>query len=319
MAKVTISIINYKTADLTLAALQSVRDDLGDRDASVVVVDNASNDGSAEQIGAWINELRDTRFQLVQSKTNSGFSAGHNLGFATSPDADFYLVLNSDALIRPGFFEAILQAAEAEPEFGLFMPQLEDEDGTPQVSCFRFHGIASEFLRGAATGPVTKLLKRHVVATSKPLEQNEIEWASFACILLRGQMVRDIGPMDEGYFLYFEDTEYSFRARRAGWRIYFVPDAHVAHLCGRSGPVGERTLQKKRLPAYFWRSRTRYFRQTYGPAGPLLGNLAWILGRIVAQGRWLAGKTPFAPIEREWFDMWLGFLNPMRPDMEPRK
>ena len=319
MPKLSVSIINYRTADLTLASLESVRDDMADRNFSVVVVDNASNDGSAEKIEAWIRRAEDSRFQLVRSKVNSGFSAGHNLGFASNPDADFFLVLNSDAMVRSGFFDEILQAAEEQPDFGMFMPQLENEDGTPQVSCFRFHSVASEFLRGVATGPVTKILKRYVVATSEPLAPNEIEWASFACILLRGKMVREIGPMDEGYFLYFEDTEYSLRARRAGWRIRFVPNAHVAHLSGRSGPVGELTAKKKRLPAYFWRSRTRYLRQAYGPAGPLLGNSAWILGRVLSQGRWLAGKAPFAPIEREWSDMWLGFLDPLRPDMEPRK
>lgn len=319
MTKLTVSIINYKTADLTMAALQSVRDDISGRDMSVVVIDNASNDGSAEKIEAWLAEAGDPRFKLVRSDVNGGFSAGHNLGFATDPEADYYLVLNSDALIRPGFFDAILEAAEANPAYGLFMPQLEFEDGTPQVSCFRFHSIVSEFLRGIATGPVTRMLKGYVVADPEPLAPHDIGWASFACVLLSGKMVRDIGPMDDGYFLYFEDTEYSLRASRAGWKVLFVPGAHVVHLCGGSGPVTELTDQKKRLPAYFWRSRTRYFRQAYGPFGPLLSNLAWMLGRVLAQARWLAGKAPFAPIEREWTDMWQGFLNPLRPDLEPRK
>lgn len=319
MTKLVISIINYSTADLTCAALQSVLDDLGDRDASVIVVDNASPDGSADEIEAWIRQADDPRLRLIRSATNTGFSGGHNQSFTAEGNASHYIVLNSDATIRCGFFDAILAAAEARPDVGLTAPRLEDPDGTPQRSCFRFHGIASELLRGAATGPLTKLLSRYAVALTVDPEPEEIEWVSFACVLLRGDMVRDIGPMDEGYFLYFEDAEYALRARRAGWGIQYVPAARVVHFRGGSGPVKKLTEAKKRLPSYYWRSRTRFLRQAYGRAGPLLGNLAWILGRLLAQTRRLAGRRPYSVIENEWYDMWTGFSTPLRPDMEPRE
>ena len=214
---IAISIINYRTADMTIAALTSVRAALGDRPARVVVVDNASGDGSADTIADWITSTADPRLQLVRSDFNSGFSGGHNQGMAAAPDADFYLILNSDAALRPGFFAALLEAAAAHPEAGLLAPQLEWEDGTPQISCFRFASPRSELERSAMSGPVTRLFKRYVTSLDMPVNPTEIEWMSFACILLRGGMVRQIGPMDEGYFLYFEDAEYSLRARRAGW------------------------------------------------------------------------------------------------------
>jgi len=217
MSDLAVSIINYRTGEMTIAAAASVLDVLGDRQARVVIVDNASGDGSAEEIAAWIETAGDDRLSLVRSATNSGFSGGHNQGMAAAPGAGFYLILNSDALLKPGFFETILAAAEANPRAGLIAARLEWDDGTPQQSCFRFAGPASELIRGAATGPVTKLLSRYVVALDLPPEPAAIEWASFACIMLRGEMVRAIGPMDEGYFLYFEDAEYALRARRAGW------------------------------------------------------------------------------------------------------
>lgn len=319
MSSLAISIINYKTGDMTIAAAGSVLEALGGRDAQVVVVDNASNDGSAEQIAAWMDEAGDPRLKLVRSETNSGFSGGHNQGMAAAPDADFYLILNSDALLRPDFFDPLLAVAEARPEVGLIAPRLEWEDGEPQQSCFRFQGVASELIRGAESGPVTKLLKRHVVALDLPPAPEQIEWASFACILLSGQMVRQIGPMDDGYFLYFEDSEYALRATRAGWGVVYVPEARAVHFRGGSGPVKAMAKAKKRMPAYYWRSRTRYLRQASGPFGPLLGNLAWITGRGLAHLRLLAGKSVPQSNKAEWRDIWTNILTPLKPAPETRK
>lgn len=319
MSGLAISIINYRTGEMTIAAVASVLDALGDRPARVVVVDNASGDGSADEIAAWIEATGDGRVELVRSETNSGFSGGHNQGMAAAPGADFYLILNSDALLRPGFFDAIEAAAAAHPRAGLIAARLEYEDGTPQQSCFRFASAASELMRGARTGPVTALLKRHVVALDLPPNPAEIEWASFACILLRGEMVRAIGPMDEGYFLYFEDAEYALRARRAGWGVIYEPKARAVHFRGGSGPVKKMQAAKKRMPAYYWRSRTRFLRQAHGPLGPLLGNLAWILGRAIAQTRRLLGKPVPGAHEHEACDIWTGFAAPLKPAPETRK
>jgi hypothetical protein len=319
MSGLAVSIINYRTGAMTIAAVASVLAALGDREALVVVVDNASGDGSAEEIAAWIAAEGDARVRLVRSATNSGFSGGHNQGMAAAPEAEFYLVLNSDALLRPGFFEAILAAADAHPKAGLIAARLEWEDGTPQQSCFRFAGPWSELIRAAASGPVTKLLSRHVVALDLPPDPAKIEWASFACILLRGEMVRAIGPMDEGYFLYFEDAEYALRARRAGWGVVYAPAARAVHFRGGSGPVKEMQAAKKRMPAYYWRSRTRFLRQAHGPLGPLLGNLAWGLGRGVAQTRRLVIKPVPRAHEAEWRDIWTNIFSPLAPAPETRK
>ncbi len=319
MTEVAISIINYRTGDMTIAAAQSVLEALGGRAAPVVIVDNASGDGSADQIEAWITETGDARLKLVRSATNSGFSGGHNQGMAAAPGADYYLILNSDALLKPGFFNIMLEAAEAHPTVGLIAPRLEWEDGPPQQNCFRFQSPASELIRAAGSGPVAKLLKHRVVALELPPDPDQIEWASFACILLRGEMVRQIGPMDDGYFLYFEDSEYALRARRAGWGVRYVAEARAVHFRGGSGPVKAMAAERKRLPAYFWRSRTRFMRQAHGPLGPLLANLAWIVGRALSRLRLLARRTVPPAHEKEWIDIWTSFLTPLAPAPETRK
>lgn len=314
LPEIVVSIINYKTGDLTIDAVRSVLDDLGDRKANVVIVDNASGDGSAEQIEEWISSTADSRVSLVKSATNSGFSGGHNQGIKAFPEAQYYLILNSDALVRAGFFDAIANTIAQHPTAGLIAPQLEWEDGTPQVSCFRFASPASELIRGAETGPISRLLQRYDIAVPTPPNPDLIEWASFACILVKGDMVRTIGLMDQGYFLYFEDAEYALRATRAGYSTVYDPTARVVHFRGGSGPVKTLQAAKKRLPDYYWRARSRFLRQAHGPMGPLLANLCWILGRIIARARMLLGRSVPPAHEKEWRDIWMGFTSPLTPD-----
>ena len=310
---VTVTIINYRTGPMTLDCVRSVLAALQGRDGQIVVVDNRSDDGSAEEIEAWI-AAQDPAVpvRLVRSIGNSGYSGGHNQGMAAAP-ADHYLILNSDALLKPDFFDTILDAARANPDAGLIAPRLEGEDGVAQVNCFRFAGPVSEFARGAMSGPISRLLRRREVALPLDPEPGQIEWASFACILLNGRMVDEIGPMDEGYFLYFEDAEYCLRARRAGWRIIREPGAVAIHFRGGSGPVKELARANKRAPEYYYRSRSRFLTQAHGRAGLITANLAWHAGRALARLRRLAGKRVYPVAEREAGDLWIGARRPLEP------
>ena len=316
LRKLVVSIINYRTGPLTIQCLEAVAADcatLGQGTATVeaVVVDNASGDGSAETIQERISAgTLGLSTQLVRSETNSGFSGGHNQAIGAVP-ADFYLLLNSDAMLRPGAIAALLGAAERHPAAGLLAPRIEYEDGTVQISCFRFASPLSELIRGAASGPLTRLLARHEVPLAMPPDPEEIEWASFACILLRGDMVRQVGLLDDGYFLYFEDAEYCLRAGRAGFRVVYVPEARVVHLRGRSGPVKTLARANARLPAYYHASRTRFLYQAHGRLGLFAANAAWMLGRCIAWLRPLGGQRipPVAP--GQWRDLWINFRTPL--------
>jgi GT2 family glycosyltransferase len=316
--RIAISIINFRTLDLTINCARSVLDDIGALDVQVVIVDNASGDGSDKGLADWIAGLPGDSppVTLVCSPVNTGFSGGHNLGMGAVA-ADYYLLLNSDAVLRPGFLRNILDTAEAHPEAGMIAPQIETDEGGIQVSQFRFHSPWSELIRGAETGPVTRILRRHVVALDPPADPAQVEWASFACILLKGQMVQALGPMDEGYFLYYEDAEYCLRARRAGWRIVPAPGAVAVHFRGGSGPVKAKARARKRLPAYYYSSRTRFLTQSCGRVGLLAANLGWHLGRVIANVRRLAGKNVPPAIEREAGDIWTNFWQPLGPRHAP--
>ena len=310
-------IINYRTPDLTIGCLRSLAEELGAVDGRVVVVDNASGDGSAEKIGDWLaSSSIAERAKLICSRTNSGFSGGNNLGLA-SLNADFYLLLNSDTLLREGALAGLLEAAARHPGAGAIAPRLEDIDGTAQQSCFRYASPWSELLESASLRPVSHLLGRFEVAL--PVSDTPItcDWASFACILLRREAADAAGPMDDGFFMYFEDADYCRRLAKAGYSTIYDPSAWVVHLRGGSSPVKAAMARGGRPPAYYFASRTRYFRKLYGPLGPFTANVMWLIGRGLARLRPLMGKALRPACENQASDIWMNWLDPMGDNKAP--
>ncbi|MFI5319420.1 MAG: glycosyltransferase family 2 protein [Myxococcota bacterium] len=312
-------LLNYRRADLVLDCLASLEPECrGAPGICVIVVDNASGDGSAariaEAIGArgWGGWAR-----LVESPVNGGFSAGNNVGIAAVA-AEHYLLLNSDTLVRPGALAALLATMRAQPEVGLLGPRLEGPDGVAQESCFRFHSPWSELMAAAATGPISRLLRRHAVALPAADAPHEAEWISFACVLIRAAALREIGLLDDAYFMYFEDMDYCRRAREKGWRIRYEPAAHVVHLRGGSSPVKQAFAERRRVPTYYFASRTRYFAKYYGGTlGVVLANSAWLAGRCVSLARELVGNKRPHTAERHAFDIWTRWLRPLAPPERP--
>jgi GT2 family glycosyltransferase len=172
-------------------------------------------------------------------------------------------------------------------------------------------------IRTARFGLVTKAFARYEVALGPDPDRGQIEWASFACILVRGATVRAIGPMDEGYFLYFEDAEYCLRGRKVGWRVHHVPEAVAVHFRGGSGPVKSLAAERKRLPGYYYASRTRFLYQAHGKGGLLAANLMCYAGRGIAHASRLIGRKIKPMPERELADNWINFSRPLGPRLAP--
>ncbi|GAB2516050.1 glycosyltransferase family 2 protein [Microbulbifer agarilyticus] len=306
--KLSVVIVNYRTPDLVIACLESLVSELPAL-SEVVVVDNASGDDSVELIENWIAHAPQSvlnRIQLVASEINGGFSAGNNLGIMQQR-AEYYLLLNSDTIVREHAISTLLTSMEQNPVLGALGPRLEYLDGKPQVSRFRRRGVTSEFIRGAQINGITRLLK----TKNTPIELNEpeqpIDWVSFACVLLRGQVVDRIGLMDEGFFMYFEDIEYCLRIKRAGYIVDQELNARVVHLRGGTSTVKRNGEKKQRIPQYFYRSRARYFMLLGGRTKLVLANLAWYLGRTLRFLKRITGKVTGPTIPGEWSDLWLDF------------
>jgi len=303
--RIAVVVLNYRTPELALECARSALAEIDRQQDCVLVVDNASGDGSAQRIrDALADEAADV-LHVIESGVNGGFAAGNNLGIQ-SVSAQAYLLLNSDTWLRPGALVCLWRALVGDARLGLVAPRLEWPDGRPQISSFRFHTPFSELIAAAATGPVRALLARWDVPLPLADGPSEPEWVSFAAVLIRAEVVHTVGLLDADFFMYFEDVDYCRRVRAAGWRIRNEPSSHVVHLRGGSSPVKALSAARKRRPRYYYASRKLYFRRAFGILGPFAANVMWSVGRVISWLReTLTGKHSHT-VERELLDNWRG-------------
>jgi GT2 family glycosyltransferase len=316
--KLGIIILNYKTPDLVIDCLHSLREQI-EPGIEVVVVDNASNDGSAERIeeeiasnqwGSWV--------RVLCSPVNGGFSAGNNLGIRAI-DADAYILLNSDTIVLPDTIRELLHAMELWPNAGLIGPGCVTQDGNKDQSTFQFIRPITDFIRSASTGPISRLLRRYDTPFLTTDSAAEPDWIGFACVLIRREVIEEVGLLDDGFFMYFEDVDYCHRARNAGWTILYWPRGKIVHLLGGSSEFASKKALQHRAPRYFYEARSRYFAKHYGRIGLLSANLAWLLGRCISLARERLGSKQPHHRKNEALDIWINVLNPFRTSPMPGK
>ena len=316
--ELAIIIVNYKTPEMVVDVLNSLKQEVINLDVQVVIVDNQSQDDSVTQINEWIiKEDRKQKFRLIESSLNRGFSGGNNVGI-NSVEANYYLLLNSDTIVRPNSLKILLDTAR-KTDAGLIGARLEWPDGKSQESCFHFHTPVSEFLKAASVGLFSRMLGRYIVARPVVDKVEHYHWVSFACVLIRAEVFKDIGLLDDEFFMYFEDVEFSYRAQKAGWKVIYQPNAHVVHLRGGSSPLKSQAKLRKKLPRYFYESRTRFFYLLYGYWGLILANIAWSVGAAISGLREKLSKHYQSnTAEGQWRDTWINFTNPLKAYIHPK-
>jgi N-acetylglucosaminyl-diphospho-decaprenol L-rhamnosyltransferase len=281
--KLLIVIVNYKSADLTIDCLRSLEAEIKTiPDAHVIVTDNQSLDDSVAKLSSAVQDNHWTSWATIQPLgKNGGFAYGNNAAIApllaASNKPDFILLLNPDTIVRPGAITAILDFMQQNPKAGIAGSRLEDPDGTPQISAFRFHSIAGEFERGMRLGLVTKLLKNKMIAPPVTNETMQCDWVAGASMLVRREVFEQVGLMDEKYFMYFEEVDFCLAAKRAGWSCWYVPASRVVHLVGAVSQMSDSRKHRKRRPAYWFESRRRFFVKNYGWTYAALADLAYLL------------------------------------------
>jgi GT2 family glycosyltransferase len=299
MIDLAVVVLNYRTPGMVLDCLESLREQVEAPSQQVVVVDNHSGDDSADVIENAIAERGWHRWaRVVRSPINAGFAAGNNVGIKAI-EAQTYLLLNSDTIVRDGAIQAITQTLNTHPEVHMLGPRLEWPDGTHQISTFRYRTPLTELVSASQSGFLGRRFIGHVVALELDAWAEGLDWVSFACVAIRREVIDRIGLLDEGYFMYFEDMAYCRKATRAGFTIAYQPEARVVHLRGGSSPVKEATQRKKRRPLYFYNARSHYFRSFYGLLGHMLANVFWLLGYLLGSLRGRSGA-----VQHEWKDIW---------------
>ena len=265
---VAVVIVTYKCAALTVESLRSVAAErlLAGFNIRVVVVDNASGDApditKAIDANGWGNWVT-----LVVATKNGGFAYGNNLGIARAFEVrvpSYVFLLNPDAQVRPGAIGSLTRFLDSHPEVGIAGSSFENPDGSEWPIAFRFPSLKSEMLQGMELGPLMRLFKDWTVAQTMTKVPQPIDWICGASMLIRPAVLDSIGGLDENYFLYYEETDFCYRAKKAGFATWYVPESRVMHIMGQSTTVTDTTKGPKRFPAYWFESRRRYFAMTYG-------------------------------------------------------
>ncbi len=280
--RIAIVIVNYRTPQLACECLESLQPEIQKFLGSHVwMVDNCSGDNSPTILQQWVDSHSATWATVRPVSENRGYAYGNNVGireaFAQSTRFDYVWLLNPDTIVRENGLAHLVEFLERHPQIGLAGSRLEFPDATPQTSAFRFPSVFGEIEEGMRLGPVSKLLARWRVPPPPQDRQHPCDWVAGASLLIRREVFDTIGLLDPRYFLYFEETDFCYRAAKAGWPCWYVPESRVVHLVGQSTGVTDTQARPKRRPQYWFDSRTRYFRQNHNTTISLLADVAYIL------------------------------------------
>lgn len=284
--RVLVVIVNYRTGELVCDCLDSLVEEVkANPGLQIEVVDNDSGDDSPVAIANHIEAEGYTQWaKLNRAERNGGFAYGNNVAIRPALEKesppDFILLLNPDTVIHPGAVSELVKYLDKNEKIGVAGSRLEDTDGSPQHSAFRFPNFFSEVEEGARFCLVTKLLKRWVVAPAITEQVGETPWVSGASMMVRREVFDAIGLLDEAYFMYYEELDFIKRAADAGWRCAYVPQSRVVHLVGQASGVTDIKQPLKRRPAYWFVSRSRYFRLHHGRLGKFIIDLGWLNARL---------------------------------------
>jgi hypothetical protein len=282
---IAVVIVTYKTAQLTIDGLRSVERERSTPGLRIraIVIDNASGDlpviARAVEDNHWTSWVT-----LIPAPKNGGFAYGNNLGIQRAyADANpsYVYLLNPDAQVRAGAIGALVRFLESHRDVGIAGSSFEDLDGSDWPIAFRFPGFFSELDDGLAFGPAARLLRRWAVARRMSKTAQPVDWICGASMLIRPAVFTAIGGMDENYFLYFEETDFCYRARQAGFATWYVPESRVMHIRGQSTTVTDLTKGPRRMPGYWWESRRRYYAVTFGIGHAIVIDLVTALARSV--------------------------------------
>ena len=282
---IEVVIVNTRTADMTIDCLRTLDIEMNQMPGlRVTVSDNDSGDGSEEKIRAAMQSMAwNERGTVVQVGRNGGFSFGNNAGIRqalsrTTDSPDYVFLLNPDTLVEPGAIQKLIDFMEAHPTVGLTGSRMMYPDGRMQMSSFRFHSVWSELENSIRLGFVSKLLKNKQVVIPLPDEPVQVDWVGGASMMIRRAVLDRIGLLDETYFVYYEETDYCLRAKRAGWSSWYIPQSVIIHLEGQSTGVSDKKKAPKRRPAYWFASRRHYFVRNHGWLTALTADVLWTIG-----------------------------------------
>lgn len=284
---VSIIIVNYNTKSLLEACLNSL---IASRKPSsqweILVIDNASSDGSAEMVKRQFGN-HVTRIDL---RKNLGYAAGNNVGIGRAKGR-YILLLNSDTEVGEGVIGAMVDFMDAHPEAGGATCRVELPNGELDPACHRgfptpwaaftyFAGLERLF-------PRSRLLGQYHLGFLNTNMIHEIDSPVGAFFMVRGEVIGEVGLLDEAYFMYGEDLDWAYRIKRAGWKIFFLPDVSILHRKKQSGRSHSDPHLRRQTRSYFYSTMALFYKKHYQ------GKYGFLTTQLVLFGVWLLFKFYF--------------------------
>ncbi len=321
---VSIIIVSYNTRDLLRECLHGVFADMNGISAEVVVVDNASHDGSAVMVQKEFPEVR-----LLESTSNLGFGEANNAAFQTA-QGRYFILLNSDAFLAPGTVSLALRHMETTPACALGGGRLVGRDGSWQPSARAFHSVLSDaiVLTGlAAKFPKSRLFGHFDRTWADERVPCEVDWVPGAFCIIRPEALRKVGFFDPAFFLYYEEVDLCRRLKNVGYGIWYWPDIVVTHIGGESSrQLKSMAFSPQASQVVLWRMRSTllYYRKHHGAKVLLAKWMEMALYRATmvrnhfSKKRWRherelhSGKL-LRLLDQAWRDTEGGRVSPPRP------
>lgn len=273
-ADLAVVIVNHNAGAFLSRCVGSTLANAGGASLEVVVVDNASTDGSARAAAVENPEAR-----LIETGENRGFAAGVNVGIGATT-APLVFVLNPDAEIWRGTLAGFVELARERPRAGAIGPLVRNSDGTVYATGRKIPTIG-EALGHAFLGPFlpgNRFTRAYTMAGWDRISEREVDWVSGSAFLLRREAVEEVGLLDEGFFLYGEEVDLFTRLRKAGWQVLFTPELEVIHEGGVS------TGRSRRMHVQHSRGVYRYFAKHHANGWRrVLLPVAWLVLRVRAE------------------------------------
>jgi len=283
---VSVIIVNYACSEATIAAITSIKETSGDLNIEIIMVDNSSPDASTTAIKNAHSDIN-----VIQAGYNGGYAWGNNVGIYRAR-GDKLLILNPDTVLKPGALCAAVRVLNAHPDIGIIGPRTYWNNGQVQSTIFRYPTLKQLFWNILVPN---SLLRRSSwfgdsrYATASRDDCLDVEVVAGCFMLMPRNVIEQVGPMDDRFFMYSEEVEWCWRVRQAGYRVVYCPDAEIEHVgqisTGRENPWKAIEIARGQL---------LFLRLTRGVAVARLGCVLMLSGSLV-RSVWMITLTLVAP------------------------
>lgn len=236
MCDLSVIIVNWNTRDLLKKCLKSIIKNISGMSYEIIVVDNNSSDGSCQMVEREFPQVR-----LIRNKENLGFARANNQAIKRS-QGKYILLLNPDTIVLNRALNKMVEFMNAHLQIGALGARLLNPNGTLHPSCRRFPTLATAFFENTFLDrlfPRNRIIGRYKMGYWDHDDIREVDQPMGACLMVRRKTIDQIGLLDEQFYMYYEEVDWCYRIKKAGWKIYFIPQAQIIHYAGQSVAVAD--------------------------------------------------------------------------------